>query len=178
MPTISKSRVQPVVTPVTALFSNARDNPWTAACESFSRTATRCPSFCSMLTPCGIRVSSLPFGPCTSITLPRTLTFTPDGIAIGFLPILDIAFLFSLRWLEGGQPSAVMWRDRDLSTAHRPRFTALPNFAQNLATDAGLARVAARHHALGRGQDVDSQSTQNAWNLGAADIHAAAWLRD
>ena len=87
MPTISSSRVQPLVTPSTALLTSARASPCTAACESFSRIATMFPSFCSTLMPAGSGVSSLPFGPCTATVLPSTLTVTPLGIAIGFFPI-------------------------------------------------------------------------------------------
>src|SRR5580692_2701229 len=58
MPTISRSRVHPLVTPSTALFTRARANPWTAACESLSRIATMLPSFCSTLMPLGRIVSS------------------------------------------------------------------------------------------------------------------------
>src|SRR5208283_580475 len=98
MPTISRSLVQPLVTPSTALLTSARARPCTAACESFSRIATRLPSFCSILIPDGRDVSSLPFGPWTITVLPSILTVTPFGIAIGFFPIRDISSALSL-WL-------------------------------------------------------------------------------
>src|SRR5438270_10007461 len=90
IPTISSSFFQPLVTPSTALNTSARASPWTADCESFSRVASRCPSFCSSLIPPGTGVSNLPLGPCTETRLPWILTFTPAGTAIGFFPILDI----------------------------------------------------------------------------------------
>src|SRR5579872_6901050 len=90
MPTISRSRVHPLVTPSTALLTRARAKPWTAAWESFSRIASRCPSCCWTLMPAGSWVSSLPFGPCTATVLPSILTVTPFGSGIGFFPIRDI----------------------------------------------------------------------------------------
>src|SRR6266567_2490978 len=90
IPTISSSRVQPLVTPSTALFTRARARPCTAACESFSRTATRVPSLCSTLIPPGSAVSNFPLGPCTATLSPSILTVTPWGIGIGFFPIRDI----------------------------------------------------------------------------------------
>src|SRR5947207_1155232 len=90
MPTISSSRVHPLVTPSTALFTKARVSPCSAACESFSRSATRWPSCCSTLIPRGTTVSSLPLGPCTKTVLPSIVIVTPLGSAIGFFPIRDI----------------------------------------------------------------------------------------
>src|SRR5206468_3723679 len=103
MPTISSSRVQPLVTPSTALLTSARASPCTADCESFSRIATRCPSCCSMRMPRGNCVSSLPFGPCTATVLPSIFTVTPLGSAIGFLPILDISYQLSAISFQPGQ---------------------------------------------------------------------------
>src|SRR5437867_7655260 len=42
--------------------------------------------------PEGKACRSLPFGPCTSTAPSCTLTVTPLGIVIGFLPIRDIRF--------------------------------------------------------------------------------------
>src|SRR6202051_395116 len=92
MPTISRSLVQPLVTPSTALLTSARASPCTAAWALSGRIATRLPSFCSIVMPDGRGVSSLPFGPWTSTVLPSILTVTPFGIGIGFFPIRDIFF--------------------------------------------------------------------------------------
>ena len=47
--------------------------------------------------PGGSAWRSLPFGPCTSTAPSSTLTVTPLGIVIGFLPIRDISDLVSFR---------------------------------------------------------------------------------
>src|ERR1039458_10374599 len=53
----------------------------------------------------------------------------------------------------------------------------LPNLAKQFAAQALPARLASRHHALWRGQDVDSHPAEHARNLGAAHIDAAARTR-
>src|SRR5436853_4686865 len=137
MPTISSSLVQPLVTPSTALFTSARARPCTAACESFSRTASNCPSCCSTRTPLGSAVSTLPLGPCTETTLPSTLILTPCGTAIGFLPILDIKersqlsalsrrrkprpLDFSALLTDGASPAAVAPATTPRTALHRRR---------------------------------------------------------
>src|SRR6267143_1301119 len=152
MPTISSSRVQPLVTPSTALFTRARARPCTAACESFSRTATRVPSLCSTLIPPGSAVSNFPLGPCTATVSPSILTVTPLGIGIGFFPI------------------------RDIRSALAPGLVArpLPDFAQQFAAYAFAARLSSRHHAPRRGKDVDPHASKHAGNLCAAHIDAAS----
>src|SRR5512146_1310997 len=163
MPTISRSRVQPWVTPVTALFSRARASPCSAAWESSARVATRWPSCCATVMPCGTRVSSLPFGPWIVTRSPAMLTFTPCGIAIGFLPILDIT---------SSQFSVLASQNRGAVPAPR-----LPHFTEDLAADAFLARLLAGHDATGSGEDVDPQPAQHARNPGAAHVHAAPRAR-
>src|SRR6185437_6201110 len=54
----------------------------------------------------------------------------------------------------------------------------LPNLAEDLSADAFLTRGVARHHALWRGQNVDSKATQDARNFLASDIYAAARTRN
>src|SRR5208282_1149190 len=68
--------------------------------------------------------------------------------------------------------------------AHRPcanrqeRTAALlPDFTKQFAAQALTPRLAPRHHALRRGQDVDAHAAQYARNLGAAHIDAAARTR-
>src|SRR5215472_16486615 len=145
MPTISSSRVQPRVTPSTALLTSARASPWTAAWESFSRIATRLLSCCSTRMPAGSGVSSLPFGPATATVLPSIFTVTPLGRGIGFFPILDIAV-----------------------------SSQLPDFAEDLAAHAFFAGLATGHHASRRGQNVDAQSPEHARNLRPPHVNPAA----
>src|SRR5438445_317404 len=83
MPTISISRVQPFVTRSTALLTSPRASPCTAACESFSRIASRGPSFCSTFIPRGRVVSRLPSIPCTAISM---TSFFPSSFVIGDVP--------------------------------------------------------------------------------------------
>src|SRR5512138_1071934 len=164
MPTISRSLVHPVVTPVTALLSRARVSPCSAALESSARVATRWPSCCATVMPAGTRVCSVPFGPCTVTRSPATVTFTPCGMAMGFLPILDITLSSQCRLAAAG-----------LGFAFMPRR--LPHFAQDLAAYAFLARLLAGHHAPRGGEDVDPQPAQDARNLGAAHVHPATRAR-
>src|SRR5581483_2143736 len=161
MPTISSSRVQPRVTPSTALLTRARARPCTAACESFSRTATRCPSCCSTRVPRGSGVSSLPFGPCTATVLPSNFTVTPLGSGIGFFPILDIVSTrrSQLCSLAGSQCPVA-----------NKRF--LPDFAQEFTTQAFFAGLPSGHHTARGGENIDSQPAENARDLGAAHIDA------
>src|SRR5215469_8018992 len=165
MPTISSSLAQPLVTPSTALFTSARANPCTAACESSWRIASRCPSFCSILMPTGSGVSSLPFGPCTATVLPSILTVTPFGIVIGFFPIRDIKFALS------PQLSA-------LGKIAKSCLRRLPNLAKHLAAQAFLARLSAGHHALRGGENIDTEPAQNARDLGAPHVNTAPGPRD
>src|SRR5580698_4490862 len=94
MPTISRSFDHPLVTPSTALKTSARVRPCTAACDSFSRLATMCPSLVSSLMPAGMTCSTFPLGPSTTIVLPLTVYLTPCGNGIGCFPIRDISKSF------------------------------------------------------------------------------------
>src|SRR5579871_177774 len=170
MPTISSSRVQPLVTPSTALLTRARAKPCTADCESFSRMATMCPSRCSTVIPRGSGVSSLPLGPCTATVFPSILTVTPLGIAIGFFPIRDISFFSHEQRAMSYEQNLNGLLEARVSRLEAP----LPNLAQQLAADAFFAGLAAGHHAARRGEDVDSHTAQHAWNLAAAHVNAAA----
>src|SRR5215469_7901527 len=172
IPTISSSRVHPLVTPSTALFTRARVNPCNADCESFSRRATIWPSCCSTLIPVGTFVSSLPFGPCTATVLPSILTVTPLGIAIGFFPIRDIKKLLSFSYL------AAVSGDPELA-AHCSSLNvvSLPNLAEDLASKTLFARLPPRHHTARRRQNIDSETAQHTGNLRPAHINAAAGTR-
>src|SRR6185503_13156944 len=90
---MSSSRLKPSVTPATALATRLRARPWNLPRPGSSptREAVRWPSVSSKLIPAGYPWRSLPFGPCTSTAPSTTLTVTPLGIVIGFLPIRDIA---------------------------------------------------------------------------------------
>src|SRR5512147_2821514 len=65
-------------------------------------------------------------------------------------------------------------------TIHASRVTInairLPHLAQYLAADALLARFAAGHYSTRRGQDVDSQTSEDTGNIRPANINAAPGL--
>src|ERR1700723_1781828 len=107
--------------------------------------------------PTGSRVSTLPFGPCTRTVFPSTLTVTPLGKGIGFFPIRDInslAFSFQPSHLANGF------------------IYDLPDLTEKFATHPCFACLTSRHHALRRGQDIDSQTAQYARNVGASHVNA------
>src|SRR5580700_1361036 len=106
MPTMSSSRVQPLVTPCTALNTSARVRPWKAACFSSERLTWSVPSLVSSEIPSAIRAETLPFGPSTRTVLPSTLYLTPAGSGIGFFPIRDIDSI--LYWLASPHLSFVV----------------------------------------------------------------------
>src|SRR5262249_41359659 len=54
----------------------------------------------------------------------------------------------------------------------------LPDLAEHFAAHALFARLAAGHHALGRGEDVDAEASQHTWDLVAPDVDAATGSRD
>src|SRR6476646_4600602 len=54
----------------------------------------------------------------------------------------------------------------------------LPHFAKYLAPQALLARLAPCHYAFGRGEDVDPQPAEHAWNVVPSHVHAAAGPRN
>src|SRR5580692_4908864 len=173
MPTISRSRVHPLVTPSTALLTRARASPCTAACESFSRTATRFPSLCSTTMPAGRAVSNLPLGPCTSTVLPSILTVTPLGIGIGFFPIRDIRS--ALKLLAPG--FQLVQLDFGFGEQPEARSDSLPDLAQQFAAHAFFTGLASRHHSPWRSKDVDPHTAEHARNLAAPHIDAASRAR-
>src|ERR1700683_581419 len=149
-PTISRSFLNPVVTPVTALATKARASPCKAFCSSESRSAWSVPSFCSKRIPRGIFTLILPLGPWTSTVAAEICTFTPLGTGMIFFPMRDI-----------------------FSSLASP----LPDFAEYFAADVGLSRGAARHHAPRRRHDADAQATDDAAQFLRARVLAAAGLR-
>ena len=65
----------------------------TLSLHALNDYAVKMPASCLKLTPAGIGVVSVPFGPFTSMSDPLIVTVTPDGIEIGFFPTRDITFL-------------------------------------------------------------------------------------
>src|SRR5215510_11065119 len=150
---MSSSRLKPSVTPVTAFATRLRDSPCSApsAGSSLAVFATRWPSAISKLMPAGCAWRSWPFGPFTSMAPSTTLTVTPLGIAMGFLPIRDIVF----------SPGVLS-----------------PNVAKHFAPDAGFDGVPAGHHAARGGQDARAQTGQHIRHVVAPEIDAAAGTAD
>src|SRR5438445_6693689 len=54
----------------------------------------------------------------------------------------------------------------------------LPDIAKHFAADAFFARLPTGHHAFRRGEDVDPQPAEDAWNLVASNIYAAPGARN
>src|SRR6185437_8111739 len=64
--------------------------------------------------------------------------------------------------------------DQVLLAAHCSVLVAsLPNFAEDFASDTSLTRRASRHDSAGRSENIDPETAEHAWNLVAANIHAA-----
>src|SRR5579864_1023120 len=186
MPTTSSSLFQPLVTPSTALNTNARARPCSAACESVWRSTCSTPSFSASVMPCGIRAETLPFGPSTTTVFVWTVYLTPLGSVMGFLPIRDIenSFMacesrisFQLSRSTAARRLLVSAKSEPYSllTLHS---LSLPNFAENLAANALAARLTAGHDTLWGRHDRDTQTALDAANLILADIHAATGTRD
>src|SRR5581483_8478659 len=155
---MSSSRLNPSVTPVTALATRLRARPWNFAIDESSTVgrATRCPSDTSKRIPGGTAWRSLPLGPWTSTAASSTCTDTPLGNALGFLPIRDMA----AHSVPGRRPARS------------------PDVAEHLAADAGLHRLAPRHHAAGSGEDARAESSQHLRQLVAPEVDAAARAGD
>jgi hypothetical protein len=68
--------------------------------------------------------------------------------------------------------------DRHLSYAGHVRFLPLGHVAEDFAADAGLARLAVGHHALGRGDDGHAQAVHDLRNGVAALVDAQAGAAD
>src|ERR1700751_1828025 len=127
---MSRSFLNPVVTPVTALATRARASPCSARCSSASRLAMSVPSFCSKRIPVGTRTFILPVGPSTPPAPSFTWIFTPDGTGITLFPIRDMALCVPLCF-------------ETYFAIFLPGF--LPNLAQQLTTYAFFVRRASSH---------------------------------
>src|SRR3954466_10605018 len=75
------------------LATSERMSPCRARCppRAGGRFATGSPSFCSTPMSRDLRSDSAPRGPVTWTTSGSTVTVTPSGTGMGFLPIRDIA---------------------------------------------------------------------------------------
>src|SRR5271163_2038938 len=193
MPTMSRSLLQPWVTPWTALKTSARVRPWKAAALSLSRSMLSTLPSLTRLMPGAINAETLPLGPSTSTVLPSTVYFTPAGNGIGFLPIRDIAYsLCGLRVLwQLTLPNSTAAREHcspyyhfqittaaELRRRRPPVRPELPDFAEDLAAYAFAAGLTTGHDALGGGHDRDTQSALDALDLVAANVYTAAGTRD
>src|SRR6516164_5568147 len=156
---MSRSFRKPSVTPLTALATRLRARPWNLPSSGSSRSvfACSCSPFSSKPMPGGSFCSSLPFGPCTSTAPCWTLTFTPLGIAITFLPILDITCCRFPLPAESCQ---------------------LPHVAEHFAADTGLYGRLAGHHAARRRENARAQTRKHVRHVVAAEIDAAARTAD
>src|SRR4051812_23379401 len=64
-----------------------------------------------------------------------------------------------------------------LLTNSRHGESLLPNLTEQLAAHAFLAGIATRHYTTRRGQNVHTQTAENARDIGASDVHSAAGTR-
>src|SRR5512143_1731616 len=89
---MSRSFENPSVTPLMAFCASARARPWKARCwrSSFARWQLSSLPASVNLMPGGTGVFSLPLGPCTSISVSLTETFTPEGTTMTLRPTRDI----------------------------------------------------------------------------------------
>src|SRR5581483_12011458 len=151
MPTISSRRSNPSVTPRTMLATRARVSPWIARAVRCSapRPTTRVPSATFTEQSSCTRSSRRPFGPWTSTCCPRTPTWTPRGIAIGFRPILDMRLAL-------------------------PR---LPDVAEDLPPDLEPAGLPIREDPPGRGQGGHAHPAEHARDAVRRDVQPATGLR-
>src|SRR5262245_36131018 len=136
MPTISRSRVNPSLTPFTALATRARVSPCSARRRRSSRERanTTLPPSTEQVIPGGSGCARDTFPFSITTWAPAAFTVTPAGSAIGAFPILDTS-------------------------------SPLPDGAEDLAPDARLAGRAPAHHALRRGEDRDAQAAHDLRDL-------------
>src|SRR5262245_38243094 len=142
---MSRSLLNPSVTPFTAFWARARAIPWKARCwRSSSRRVhvSSVPERANLM-PGGTGVWSLPLGPWTSRVDSPTLMLTPLGTSI---------FLFPTR---------------DMSSSS-------PHVAEDLAAHALFRGRPAGHHPAGGGEDVDAEPPVHAGNLVLAAVDPAA----
>src|SRR5512136_155779 len=144
---MSRSRLKPSVTPLTAFWARARARPWNARCwrSSFARWHDSSCPWRANLIPGGTGVLRFPLGPRTSTAASDTETETPGGTTMTLRPTPDIV-------------------------------GSLPDVAEDLAPHPGLAGLAAGHDAPGGGQDVDAEAAVDAGDLGLAAVDPATGL--
>src|SRR5262245_7112574 len=132
MPTMSRSRLKPTLTPRTALATRARVSPCRARLRRSSpaRAKVTIPPSTLQVIPGGSACVSEAFPFSTITDPPALLTLTPAGIGIGCLPILDT-------------------------------FLSSPDRADDFAARARLAGLAPAHHSPRRRHDGDSQPAEH-----------------
>src|SRR5437763_16372850 len=96
----------------------------------------------------GASCSSVPFGPVTVTRVPSSVTSTPLGIGMGFLPMRDMG------------------------------RTPLPDLAEDLAAHAALTRFAVGHESLVGREDRDAHAAEDTGHRIGLGVHAQARLRD
>ena len=106
-------RSQPSETPFTMLASSARSMPCFARFSRESSARSTCASWPLTLTetPVGIARLSSPFGPLTESSVLPTLSATPFGSVMSFLPTRDIGYQISQ---SSSPPSPAFWAWRSV----------------------------------------------------------------
>src|SRR5215213_558081 len=130
-----------------------RVSPCSARCWARSvgrRTRSSSPSWTTSMSR-DLRSWRSPRGPATRTTSGSTVMVTPEGTGMGFLPIRDI-------WLIEGSG-------------------ALPDEGDDLAADAVLAGLVARHDALGGGQDRGAHAAEDLRDALGVHVGAPAGAR-
>src|SRR3954452_19143091 len=146
---ISNSLVRPSVTPTTMLFTNDRVRPWS---ERFSRsssgrsTNTFVSSRRTVIT-LGTSRESVPFGPFTVTVSPTMVMSTPDGTAMGVLPIR----LMTVLSLPGS-----------------------PHVAKDFAAHVAPARLTVAHQPRAGGEDGHTETTEHARHGGRLAVDPQA----
>src|SRR2546427_4353765 len=135
---------KPLLTPLTMLATSARIVPDIASASTLSLAGTKLSLPPSLFTPTSAFNGrvSVPSEPLTLICSALIDTSTSCGTEIGIFPTRDIS------------------------------FSPLGDVAEHFAADAGLARLAVGHHALGRGDDGHTQTVHHVRNVVAALVDA------
>src|ERR1700689_995738 len=132
------------------LATKERVRPCSARCSprSVGRETSSCSPSCTTAMSRWMRSESSPLGPLTLTISGSIATVTPEGTGMGCLPILDIA------------------------------AAPLPDLRQDLAADAGDARVVAGHDTLGGGDDGGAHAALHLGDGARVDIGAPPGTRD
>src|SRR4249920_1020330 len=149
-PTSDSFFSKPLLTPLTMFATSARIVPDIASAStlSFAGAKFSLPSSFLIVTRALTGRTSVPSEPLTLICSAVTDTSTPLGSGSGIFPTRDIA------------------------------ISPLGDVAEHFAADTGLARLAVRHHTLGRGHDGHAQTVLHVRNVVAALVHAQARAAD